>query len=35
MTDTTHATPYEPEPVQTAMDIHDILKILPHRFPFS
>ena len=34
MTDTTHATPYEPEPVQTAMDIHDILKILPHRFPF-
>jgi len=34
MSDTTHATPYEPEPVQTAMDIHDILKILPHRFPF-
>ncbi|MFZ3341923.1 MAG: 3-hydroxyacyl-ACP dehydratase FabZ [Terriglobales bacterium] len=34
MTDPTHATPYEPEPVQTAMDIHDILKILPHRFPF-
>lgn len=34
MTDTPHATPYEPEPVQTAMDIHDILKILPHRFPF-
>src|ERR1700692_3266787 len=34
MTDTTHATPYKPEPVQTAMDIHDILKILPHRFPF-
>ncbi|MGA9472205.1 MAG: 3-hydroxyacyl-ACP dehydratase FabZ [Terriglobales bacterium] len=34
MTDTTHATPYEPEPVKTAMDIHDILKILPHRFPF-
>ncbi len=34
MTDTTHTTPYEPEPVQTAMDIHDILKILPHRFPF-
>jgi 3-hydroxyacyl-[acyl-carrier-protein] dehydratase len=34
MTDTTHATPYEPEPLKTAMDIHDILKILPHRFPF-
>jgi 3-hydroxyacyl-[acyl-carrier-protein] dehydratase len=34
MTDTTHATPYEPEPVKTAMDIHDVLKILPHRFPF-
>jgi 3-hydroxyacyl-[acyl-carrier-protein] dehydratase len=34
MTDTPHATPYEPEPVKTSMDIGDILKILPHRFPF-
>ncbi|HEY4840651.1 MAG TPA: 3-hydroxyacyl-ACP dehydratase FabZ [Terriglobales bacterium] len=34
MTDTTHATPYEPVPVKTGMDIGDIFKILPHRFPF-
>ncbi|MGA7631395.1 MAG: 3-hydroxyacyl-ACP dehydratase FabZ [Terriglobales bacterium] len=34
MTDTTHATPYEPEPVKTGMDIGDIFNILPHRFPF-
>src|ERR1700751_6045752 len=34
MTDTTHLTPYEPEPVQTGMNINYILKILPHRFPF-
>ncbi|MGA7287574.1 MAG: 3-hydroxyacyl-[acyl-carrier-protein] dehydratase FabZ, partial [Terriglobales bacterium] len=34
MTETTRATPYEPEPVKTGMDIGDILKILPHRFPF-
>src|SRR3984957_618333 len=38
MTDTTHdtqhTTPYEPEPVKTGMDIVDILKILPHRYPF-
>jgi len=34
MNETTHATPYEPEPVKTGMDIGDILKILPHRFPF-
>ena len=34
MTDTTHPTPYEPEPVKTSMEIGDILKILPHRFPF-
>ena len=34
MTDTTQTTPYEPEPVKTGMDIGDILKILPHRFPF-
>ena len=31
MTDATH---YEPEPVKTSMEIGDILKILPHRFPF-
>ena len=27
-------TAAEPEPVKTAMEIGDILKILPHRFPF-
>src|ERR1700686_2912610 len=34
MTETTHTTTQEPEPVRTGMDIGDILKILPHRFPF-
>ena len=34
MTDATHPVPYEPEPVKTGMAIGDILKILPHRFPF-
>jgi 3-hydroxyacyl-[acyl-carrier-protein] dehydratase len=34
MTDPTHPTPYELEPVKTGMEIGDILKILPHRFPF-
>ena len=34
MTDSTHLTPYEPEPVKTGLDIGDILKVLPHRFPF-
>jgi 3-hydroxyacyl-[acyl-carrier-protein] dehydratase len=34
MTDTTHITTEEPEPVKTAMEIGDILKILPHRYPF-
>jgi 3-hydroxyacyl-[acyl-carrier-protein] dehydratase len=34
MTDTTHTSTYEPEPVKTGMDIGDILKILPHRYPF-
>jgi 3-hydroxyacyl-[acyl-carrier-protein] dehydratase len=34
MTDTTQTTPEEPEPVKTAMEIGDILKILPHRYPF-
>ncbi len=34
MTDTTQSTPYEPEPVKTGMDIGDIFKILPHRYPF-
>ena len=34
MTDTPHTTTYEPEPVKTAMDIGDILNILPHRYPF-
>jgi 3-hydroxyacyl-[acyl-carrier-protein] dehydratase len=34
MTDTTPTTPYEPEPVKTGMEIGDIFKILPHRYPF-
>jgi 3-hydroxyacyl-[acyl-carrier-protein] dehydratase len=34
MTDTTHTSAEEPEPVKTGMDIGDILKILPHRYPF-
>jgi 3-hydroxyacyl-[acyl-carrier-protein] dehydratase len=33
MTETTH-TAQEVEPVREAMDIGDIFKILPHRFPF-
>src|SRR3984893_13953915 len=34
MTDATHTSPEEPEPVKTGMEIGDILKILPHRYPF-
>jgi 3-hydroxyacyl-[acyl-carrier-protein] dehydratase len=34
MTDTTHTSTEEPEPAKTGMDIGDILKILPHRYPF-
>jgi 3-hydroxyacyl-[acyl-carrier-protein] dehydratase len=34
MTDTKQTMTEEPEPVKTGMDIGDILKILPHRFPF-
>src|ERR1700747_2500954 len=34
MTDTTHIPTEEPKPVKTGMDIGDILKILPHRYPF-
>ena len=34
MTNQPQPTPYEPEPVKTGMEIGDILKILPHRFPF-
>src|SRR6202140_3032054 len=34
MTDTTHTSPQEPEPVKPGMDIADIFKILPHRYPF-
>ena len=34
MTDTPQTTTYETEPVKTGMDIGDILKILPHRYPF-
>ena len=34
MTDTTPITTSEPEPVKTGIDIGDIFKILPHRYPF-
>src|SRR5258706_5644477 len=34
MTDTTQTPAEEPEPVKPGMDIGDILKILPHRYPF-
>ena len=34
MTDTPQPTTYEPEPVKTGMEIGDIFKILPHRYPF-
>src|SRR6266478_5243648 len=34
MMDTTPIPTEEPEPVKTGMDIGDILKILPHRYPF-
>src|SRR6202795_3791307 len=34
MTDTTHIATQEPEPVKPGMDIGDIFKILPHRYPF-
>ena len=34
MSDTTQTMTEEPEPVRTGMDIGDILKILPHRYPF-
>src|SRR5258708_12169622 len=34
MTDTTEAAGEEPGPVKTGMDIGDIVKIVPHRYPF-
>jgi 3-hydroxyacyl-[acyl-carrier-protein] dehydratase len=34
MSDTTPTTTQEPEPVRTGMEIGDIFKILPHRYPF-
>jgi len=34
MTDTPQPTTYEPEPVKSGMEIGDIFKILPHRYPF-
>ena len=34
MTDTPQTTAQEPEPVKTGMEIGDVLKILPHRYPF-
>ena len=34
MTDTAHPAAASPAPVKTSLDIIDIFKILPHRFPF-
>lgn len=34
MTDTAHPVTEAPAPAKTALDIKDILGILPHRFPF-
>ena len=34
MTDTTHPVAEAPEKVTTTLDINDIQKILPHRYPF-
>ena len=34
MTDTAHPATASPAPVRTTLDIIDIFKILPHRFPF-
>src|ERR1700675_2569767 len=34
MTDTAHPATASPAPVQTTLDIVDIFRILPHRFPF-
>ena len=34
MTDTAHPATASPAPVQTTLDIGDIFRILPHRFPF-
>src|SRR5258707_862111 len=34
MTDTTQTPAEKPEPGKTGMDIGDIVKILPHRYPF-
>lgn len=34
MTDTTHAEIDAPKPTKKTMDIHEIQRILPHRYPF-
>jgi 3-hydroxyacyl-[acyl-carrier-protein] dehydratase len=34
MTDTVHPVSEAPAPSKTALDINDILRILPHRYPF-
>ena len=34
MTESTPVTETSPGTTKTALDIHDILKILPHRYPF-
>src|SRR5216684_1706359 len=34
MTETAHSATEAPAPAKTTLDIHDIFRILPHRFPF-
>jgi 3-hydroxyacyl-[acyl-carrier-protein] dehydratase len=34
MTDTAQAAPEGPDPAKTTLDINDIQRLLPHRFPF-
>jgi 3-hydroxyacyl-[acyl-carrier-protein] dehydratase len=34
MTDTAQLAPENPEPAKTTLDINDIQRLLPHRFPF-
>src|SRR5216684_4361793 len=34
MTDSAHPATEAPAPAKTTLDIHDIFRILPHRFPF-
>jgi UDP-3-O-[3-hydroxymyristoyl] N-acetylglucosamine deacetylase/3-hydroxyacyl-[acyl-carrier-protein] dehydratase len=34
ISETTEPVPHTPAPSATALDIHDLMKILPHRYPF-